>query len=75
MQSTSTSELGFVELIAPDGLTHNANQQLASQCPGGKFTDVQNELSVRDFFFAHRNLRYKAAYCRLCFALFTLQSG
>ena|SRR5437868_1214717 len=48
--NASVSDMGFVELIAPEGLTHNANQQLASQCPGGKFTDVQNELSERDFF-------------------------
>jgi hypothetical protein len=48
--TASASDMGFVELIAPQGLTHSANQQLASQCPGGKFTDVQNELSVRDFF-------------------------
>ncbi len=48
--STSTSDMGYLYLVAPQNLTQNANQQLASQCPSGKFTDVQTELSVRDFF-------------------------
>ena len=47
--SASASDMGFLELLAPDGLTHSANEQLASQCPGGKFTNVQTELSMRDF--------------------------
>jgi hypothetical protein len=47
--SASVSDMGFVDLVAPTGLTHSANQQLATQCSSGKFTDVQNELSMRDF--------------------------
>jgi len=47
--NASASDMGFLELVAPTGLTHSANQQLATQCPGGKFGNVQSELSMRDF--------------------------
>src|SRR5690348_12582107 len=48
--TANAQDWGFLHLIAPQGLTGIANQQLASACPSGKFTDVQTELSVRDFF-------------------------
>lgn len=47
--TASAQDWGFLHLVAPQGLTGIANQQLASSCPSGKFTDVQTELTVRDF--------------------------
>jgi len=47
--TANASDWGILHLIAPQGLTGVANQQLASACPSGKFTDVQTELSMRDF--------------------------
>ena len=47
--TASASDWGILHLTAPQGLTGVANQQLASACPSGKFTDVQTELSWRDF--------------------------
>src|ERR1700693_148688 len=45
--TASATDWGILRLTAPQGLTGVANQQLASACPGGKFTDVQTELSIR----------------------------
>lgn len=47
--TANAQDWGFLHLVAPQGLTGVANQQLASACPSGKFTDVQTELSIRDF--------------------------
>lgn len=47
--TASAQDWGFLHLVAPQGLTGVANQQLVNACPSGKFTDVQTELSVRDF--------------------------
>jgi hypothetical protein len=49
--TANAQDWGILHLMAPQGLTGIANQQLASSCPSGKFTDVQTELSIRDFFF------------------------
>ena len=62
--SASASDMGFIELIAPVGLTHNANQQIATQCPSGKFTDVQNELSIRDFLIVQLYTISATAVCQ-----------
>jgi hypothetical protein len=51
-------------LTAPQGLTGVANQQLASACPGGKFTDVQTELSIRDFILAQMYQVNAVAICQ-----------
>jgi hypothetical protein len=47
--TASAEDWGFLHLVAPQGLTGVANQQLVNSCPSGKFTDVQTELAVRDF--------------------------
>jgi hypothetical protein len=48
--TAQSSDMGFLELVAPQGLTPTANSNLSAQCPGGKFTDATTELSLRDFF-------------------------
>jgi len=50
--SASVSDWGFLLLTIPNGLTGAANTQLNSQCTSGKLTDVQTELSMRNFFLA-----------------------
>ncbi len=47
--TASAQDWGILHLTAPQGLTGIANQQLVSACPSGKFTNVQTELTVRDF--------------------------
>jgi len=49
--SSSASELGFLHLVAPQGLTQTALSNLLSNCATGKVSGVTTELSVRDFFF------------------------
>ena len=44
------SDYGILHLSAPGNLTSNANAALASQCQSGMITDVQTELSMRDWF-------------------------
>lgn len=47
--TAQSSDMGFLELVAPVGLTQTANSNLLAQCPSGKFTDATTELSLRDF--------------------------
>jgi len=44
------SDYGLLHLTAPSGLTSSANAALASQCQSGRISDVQTELSMRDWF-------------------------
>ena len=44
------SDYGLLHLTAPSNLTSNANTALASQCQSGMISDVQTELSMRDWF-------------------------
>jgi hypothetical protein len=44
------SDYGLLHLTAPASLTSNANAALASQCQSGRISDVQTELSMRDWF-------------------------
>ncbi len=48
--SASASDLGYLHLIAPQGLTQTAQANLLSNCASGKVSGVTTELSVRDFF-------------------------
>ena len=43
------SDTGYLTLIGPGNVTKTAADSLISQCSSGKITDVQSELSVRDF--------------------------
>jgi|SRR5208283_5130213 len=44
------SDYGLLHLTAPSNLTSSANTALASQCQSGMISDVQTELSTRDWF-------------------------
>jgi hypothetical protein len=48
--TAQASDNGYLVLIAPSNVTQAAADQLVSQCPSGKVTDVQTELTLRDFF-------------------------
>jgi hypothetical protein len=43
------SDYGILHLTAPLGLTSDANAALAKQCQSGVLSDVQTELSMRDW--------------------------
>ena len=62
--TASATDWGFLRLVAPQGLTGVANQQLASACAGGKFTDVQTELTLRDFILAQMYTVSAVATCQ-----------
>jgi len=38
-----------LHLTTPDGITEAANSQLVSQCQGGKVTNAQTELAMREW--------------------------
>jgi outer membrane protein OmpA-like peptidoglycan-associated protein len=44
------SDYGILRLSKPEGLTSTANADLVRQCQSGLLTDVQTELSMRDWF-------------------------
>jgi hypothetical protein len=44
------SDYGILHLTAPADLTSHANGALASQCQSGMVSNVQTELSMRDWF-------------------------
>ena len=62
--TAAATDWGILHLTAPQGLTGIANQQLASGCAGGRFTDVQTELSMRDFFLAQMYMVNSVAICK-----------
>jgi hypothetical protein len=43
------SDYGILHLTAPSSLTSDANAALAKQCQSGLLSDVQTELSTRDW--------------------------
>ena len=45
------SGYGILHLSEPANLTPGANADLIKQCQSGHLTDVQTELSMRDWFF------------------------
>jgi len=62
--TASATDWGILLLTVPQGLTGIANQQLASACPSGKFTDVQTELSMRNFVLAQMYMVNAVAICQ-----------
>ena len=48
--SANASDLGYLHLVAPQGLTQTALSNLLSNCATGKVSGVTTELQVRDFF-------------------------
>lgn len=47
----TANDYGILHLSAPNDLTQAANQGLLSKCPSGKMSNVQTQLSVRDWFY------------------------
>ncbi len=47
--SATDSDYGILRLSKPEGLTSAANADLVKQCPSGLLTDVQTQLSMRDW--------------------------
>ena len=47
--SAQASDMGYLVLIPPGNVTQMAADQLVNQCASGKVTNVQTELTVRDF--------------------------
>ncbi len=48
--SAVDSGYGILRLSKPEGLTSAANADLLKQCQSGLLTDVQTQLSMRDWF-------------------------
>src|SRR5712671_3734897 len=48
--AAADSDYGILRLTKPQGLTSAANADLAKQCQSGLLTDVQTQLSMRDWF-------------------------
>lgn len=48
--TTAYSDYGLLHLSAPMNLTSEANAALVKQCQSGMLSDVQTELSMRDWF-------------------------
>jgi hypothetical protein len=47
--SAQASDLGYILLVPPSNVTQMAADQLVNQCASGKLTNVQTELTVRNF--------------------------
>ena len=47
--SAHANDMGILHLVIPQDLTQKANSALMSQCASNKVTDVQTELTMRDF--------------------------
>jgi outer membrane protein OmpA-like peptidoglycan-associated protein len=62
--SASSSGYGILRLTAPYGLTTAVNAQLVSQCPSGKLTNVQTQLSMRDFLLVQLYAVSGSALCQ-----------
>ena len=48
--TANASDLGYLHLVAPQGLTQTALANLLSNCATGKVSGVTTELQMRDFF-------------------------
>jgi outer membrane protein OmpA-like peptidoglycan-associated protein len=62
--SATDSDYGILRLTKPNGLTEVANADLLKQCPTQLLTDVQTQLSVRDWLLIVQN--YTVAANALC---------
>jgi len=47
--SASAGDLGYLHLVAPQGLTQTALANLLSNCATGRVSGVTTELTMRDF--------------------------
>jgi hypothetical protein len=62
--NTEYSDYGWLYLTAPTNITAAANTALAGQCQTGHLTDVQTELSMRDWFIIQYYTVNAAAVCK-----------
>ena len=62
--SATDRDYGILHLTKPDGLTSGANADLLKQCPTQLLTDIQTQLSVRDWFLIVQN--YAVAANAIC---------
>ena len=64
--SAEDSDYGILRLSKPSGLIAAANSDLAKQCQSGLLTDVQTQLSMRDWFLVVQYYTVGAsAICKL----------
>ncbi len=47
--NAQANDMGYLYLVAPGDVTDAAAGKLVGGCPSGKVTDVQTQLSMRDF--------------------------
>lgn len=58
-------DLGILHLNSPKDLTVKADQDLMSQCSSGHLSNVQTQLSIRDWFFIVQVYKVRAtAVCQ-----------
>ena len=63
--TATDSDYGILRLTKPNGLTSAANADLLKQCPSELLTDVQTQLSLRDWFLIVQNYTVMAnAICK-----------
>jgi len=58
------SDYGILYLTVPTNLTSSANSALAGQCQTGMLSDVQTELSMRDWLIVQYYTVTTAARCK-----------
>ena len=58
------SDYGILYLSVPTNLTSGANGALAAQCQSGMLSDVQTELSMRDWLIVQYYTVTTAARCK-----------
>lgn len=65
IHATVTGDYGLLHITSPKDLTQRANNALLSQCQSGTMTDVQTQLSVRDYFLLVQVYKMEAsAICK-----------
>ena len=60
----STGDYGILHLTTPDGITEAANSALVSQCQGGKLTNAQTELAMREWILIQWYTVNSTAVCQ-----------
>ena len=60
----STGDYGILHLTTPDGITEAAKSQLVSQCQGGKVTNAQTEMAMREWILIQWYTVNSTAVCQ-----------
>jgi hypothetical protein len=61
---TEYSDYGILYVTAPTSITASANSALAGQCQTGRLTDVQTEMSMRDWLIVQYYTVAAAGVCK-----------